>query len=566
VNNSDISARYAAALIGGFADAGVEFAIVSPGSRNTPITLALANERRIREISIRDERTAAFIALGYAKSSGRPAIVSCTSGTAATHYFPAIAEADQSATPMIVLTADRPERLRGTGAPQTMNQIELFGSHVKVFEDLDTLNINAGRGDAISLVRIAMTGPPGPVHANLPLDEPLLPSAPIPATRMDPLTQADPSPETFDAPQLLDIENRSVLIVVGGRGTPERNSAILALSRRLAAPVFADTQANLTGDNVLSHGDLVVAVNGDRESVAMAAHPPDIVVRIGPIPTSQPMWRWLESSGVDQILIDESRLSDPLRSAGRTFDGDVVASLNGIGSNAPRDDSYLAAWLAMERAVVVALQDAVARLAFPNEPEIARSVVASVPSQTALVVASSRAIRDVDAFATSRSDVDIVANRGVNGIDGTISTALGVTATGTPTTLLIGDVAALHDIGCLAEVARLNADLRIIVVNNDGGGIFSFLPQARSGIIDPDVYEKHWGTPHGLRLTSIAESMGLEGATLTSRSELEAAVAAPIAGPELFEVMTDRSKIQDHHSWIRQAVSEALIQHLSTRH
>ncbi|MFV1999260.1 MAG: thiamine pyrophosphate-dependent enzyme, partial [Acidimicrobiia bacterium] len=344
----------------------------------------------------------------------------------------------------------------------------------------------------------------------------------------------------------------------------ERNEAIHELSQRLSAPIFADPQTNLSGGHVISHGDLVVAVNDDQGSVAMAAHPPDIVVRIGPIPTSQPMWRWLESSKADQILIHESRLSDPLRSADRTFDGDLVTSLNGISSNGSRDNSYLESWLLMDQAVDLALAPAIALLPFPNEPLIARSVVASVPPRTGLVVASSRPIRDVDAFATPRSDVDILANRGVNGIDGTISTALGVATAGMPATLLIGDVAALHDIGCLAEVARHDADLRIIVVNNDGGGIFSFLPQARSEIVEKDVYERHWGTPHGLDLAVIAGSMGIRSNRLESLAELEAAVSAPIAGPELFEVLTDRSTVLDHHSSILDAVSGALIEHVST--
>jgi len=563
VKNSDTSSRYAAALVGGFADVGVEFAIVSPGSRNTPITLALANEPRIRDISIRDERTAGFMALGYAKMSQRPAIVLCTSGSAATHYFPAIAEADQSATPMIVLTADRPQRLRGTGAPQTMDQIELFGSHVKTFQDLDAFEVDSARADAISLVGFATSGPPGPVHANVPLDEPLLPSAPIPAARKDPSAAGATSLDASESPHLLHVEERSVLIIAGGRRTIEQNGAILELSRRLTAPVLADAQTNLTGDNVLTHGDLIVGVRDDRGSVAMAAQPPDIVIRIGPVPTSQHMWRWLESSKVDQILIDESRLSDPLGSARRTYRGDVATSLNGIRSNGSRDSLYLESWLAMDRIVDGALEDAMLLLPFPNEPQVARSVVASVPPRTGLVVASSRPIRDVDTFATPRPDVDIVANRGLNGIDGTISTALGVTTAGMPTTLLIGDVAALHDIGCLAEVAGLDADLRIIVVNNNGGGIFSFLPQARSEIVDSDVYERHWGTPHGLDLASIATSMGISASRLDSRAGLEAAVAAPIEGPELFEVVTHRSAILDHDTSIRQTVSEALISWLA---
>ncbi|NHZ71415.1 MAG: 2-succinyl-5-enolpyruvyl-6-hydroxy-3-cyclohexene-1-carboxylic-acid synthase, partial [Proteobacteria bacterium] len=187
MNTSDTSARYAAAFVGGLADAGVRIAFVSPGSRNTPITLALVNEPRIEDISIRDERSAGFMALGYAKATGYPAIVSCTSGSAATHYYPAIVEADQSMTPMVILTADRPLHLRGSGAPQTMDQVNLYGSHVTTFVDIDTNNVDTARQDAIALVHTATSEPHGPVHANVPFDEPLLPRHTIHPAPPDPV-------------------------------------------------------------------------------------------------------------------------------------------------------------------------------------------------------------------------------------------------------------------------------------------------------------------------------------------------------------------------------------------
>ena len=353
----------------------------------------------------------------------------------------------------------------------------------------------------------------------------------------------------------MNVDARSVFIVVGGRGTSDRNEAIKALSHRLAAPVFADPQANLIGDAVLSHGDLLVATQNDRGSIAMAAHPPDAVIRIGPIPTSKAMWQWLESSKVDQILVNDSRLSDPLDSAHRTFDGHVVTNLNGIGTNQARTNSFLVAWRDMDRTVGAAIEQAISNLAFPNEPSIARTVTACVPPNTALVVASSRPIRDVDTFGIPRADVD--------GIDGTISTALGVAASGLPTTLLIGDVAALHDVGALAEVARLGAALRIIVVNNNGGGIFSFLPQATSDLVDLNVFERHWGTPHGLSLTTIAKAMDLSGHRLETREQLEETISTPVVGPELFELVTVRAELVENHSAIQNEVSDALIGHLS---
>ncbi len=557
MTNSDTPFRYTADLIGGFADEGCTVAFISPGSRSTPLTLALASDRRIDDISIRDERSAAFAALGYAKATGTPAIIVCTSGSAAAHYLAAIVEADQSVTPLLVLTADRPARLRGTGAPQTMDQTRLYGPHVKTFVELDPASPNSsGRDDAAALYAAAVTPPAGPVHANVPFQEPLLPSMPV--------NPAPPSRSTvsIDVPAVpsglfADLEGRNVLIVVGGRTDPELANLISKAAADLAAPMFADPQANATGPNTLSYGDLIVGA-GSPVPHALTQHRPDVVLRIGPIPTSKPMWRWLESSGTDQILIESSRLDDPLDSARTVLKADPVAVLKANPMPHNTDRTFLDTWLDLDAVAGEALEAALIDVPFPNEPEIARVVVGSVPLDTTLFVASSRPIRDVDAFAAMRSGVRVIANRGLNGIDGTISSAMGIAVAGTPTTVLVGDLAALHDVSSLSEVARLGVPVRIIVVNNDGGGIFSFLPQASSPLVDPDVYERHWGTPHGLFLAPIAEAMGVPSLTVGTREALTAAVASPIEGPELIEIRTDRRSNIGHHDTVRQAVAEAL--------
>jgi len=551
-------AAYAAHFVGGLADMGVDMAFISPGSRNTPLTLAFAAEPRIRDVSIRDERSAGFAALGYAKTTGVPAVVVCTSGSAATHYLPAIVEADQSATPIIVITADRPIRLRGTGAPQTMDQVELFGSHVKVFIDLNTPDRSVAHGEALALVRAAVTLPAGPVHGNAPFDEPLVPDEPV-----MPAAPRSVNPDVHPDPDHLDITGRlagrSVLIVVGGRGGTALSRAVNELAEKIAAPVIADPQSNVTGPNVLTHGDLVVAAHDtEAMSIALDAHRPDVVLRLGPIPTSKPLWTWMEHSGVDQILVHESRLSDPLDSAAMTIDVDPLLLLKSLELPVSTDHRFLDAWLAMDRVVTSALTASISALPFPNEPAIAHAIASSVPDHSILFVGSSRPIRDLDAFGHARPSVTVIANRGVNGIDGTISTALGSALTGTPTTLYIGDVTALHDISALAETQRLGAPLRIVVVNNDGGGIFSFLPQARSSTVPEAVYERHWGTPHGLAIATIAHSMGLVSRTVTSHDELTLALASPIETPELVEIMTERSENLDYHIALRKAVALAL--------
>jgi 2-succinyl-5-enolpyruvyl-6-hydroxy-3-cyclohexene-1-carboxylate synthase len=551
-------AEYAAILVGGFADAGIDMAFISPGSRNTPLTLAFAADPRIRDISIRDERSAGFAALGYAKATGTPAVVVCTSGSAAAHYLPAIVEANQSSTPMIVLTADRPLRLRGTGAPQTMDQANLYGSHTKMFVDLDATDLTNAHDNALTLVEIATGSPPGVSHANVPFDEPLVPPVEIPPAHGHELTQSSERPvDMTDMGRY--INGPKVMIVVGGPGGVALSTVVAELADRLAAPVLADVQSNVTGPNVLRHGDLVFAAHDENESLlAVGEHPPDVVLRLGPIPTATPVWRWLETSGVEQILINASRLTDPLDSANTTIDADPVRALRGLSVSRNPDNAFLSAWIQMDRTVGAALQESLSTLPFPNEPSIARIITSSVPRNSILFVGSSRPIRDFDSFGTKRSDVTVIANRGVNGIDGAISTALGAALTGTPTTLYVGDLTALHDISALSEVQRLGAPLRIVVVNNDGGGIFSFLPQARSQTVPVETYERHWGTPHGLTIAPIARSMGLPARTVTTANDLSDACSVAIGTPELIEIVTDRAVALQHHIVVRKAVASAL--------
>jgi 2-succinyl-5-enolpyruvyl-6-hydroxy-3-cyclohexene-1-carboxylate synthase len=564
--NAD-QATHAAHFVGGLADTGVDMAFISPGSRNTPLILAFAAESRIRDVSVRDERSAGFAALGYAKATGVPAVVVCTSGSAAAHYLPAIVEANQSATPMIVITADRPIRLRGTGAPQTMDQVDLYGSHVKLFVDLDTSDRSGAHGEAIALVRTAVALPAGPVHGNAPFDEPLVPDEPVaPAAprAVTPVAQTDADHVDITG----HLTGRKILIVVGGRGGVALSRAVNELANRIAAPVVADPQSNVTGPNVLTHGDLVVSAHdADARSLALNAHRPDVVLRLGPIPTSKPLWTWMEHSGVDQILVHRSRLTDPLDSAALTLDVDPLRLLKSLEIPANPDHRFVDAWVAMDRVVASTLTAAISELPFPNEPAIAHAIASSVPDHSILFVGSSRPIRDLDAFGHTRPSVTVIANRGVNGLDGAISTALGSALTGTPTTLYIGDVTALYDISALTETQRLGSPLRIVVVNNDGGGIFSFLPQSRSSTVPNAVYERHWGTPHGLSIAAIAHSMGLSSRTVTSYDELTRALERPIEKPELIEIMTERSENLDYHIALRKAVALALAasEHIEQR-
>jgi 2-succinyl-5-enolpyruvyl-6-hydroxy-3-cyclohexene-1-carboxylate synthase len=544
------NARTCRDIVAGFADAGVTMAFVSPGSRNAPLTLAFAASDRINEISVRDERSAGFLALGSAKATGVPAVVICTSGSAAAHYLPAIVEADQTATPMVVVTADRPVELRGTFAPQTMDQTHLYGSHVKSSIELGSPSTD-WRETARAVVETARNDIAGAVHVNVPLSEPLVPDAYPTSEDLTPQAGGTPYPtSTAQVPDLGDrLEGRRVLIVAGGSCDASFPAMLSAYAWALSAPVISGPQCSSDHATTIRAGDML-ARTGHLDSLR-----PDVVLRFGGLPTSKTVWEWLEASGVPQILVGRSRLMDPLGSANLLVDvpGTVFAAQL---PEFAADRSYLADWQEADQFVVGAIDAALAPSAL-SEPAVARTVTSLVPSGSTLFVGSSMPIRDVDTYGKPRSDVRVIANRGVNGIDGSISTALGIAMTGMQTTALIGDVAALHDATALSEIARLHAPARIIVINNDGGGIFSFLPQRRNGVIADDVYEKHWGTPHGLSLVPVAQAMGLEARRIETLADLADAVQAPVR-PELIEVSTDRTDNVAVHRSISAAVRDAL--------
>jgi 2-succinyl-5-enolpyruvyl-6-hydroxy-3-cyclohexene-1-carboxylate synthase len=551
VTRADDNARYCADLVAGIADAGVDTVLISPGSRNAPLTLAFVAEPRIRDISIRDERSAGFVAAGYGKTTGKPAAVVCTSGSAATHYFPAIVEADQAAVPMIVLTADRPADLRGTGAPQTLDQIDLYGPHVKTFIDLPVGGAT-GRSDGHRLIESSMLRPRGPVHGNTSFDEPLLPETSVPVPRpLDATSAAVPADIPVNA--LDRLIGRKVMIIAGGRQRPGFGDAANRVAGSLLAPVLADPQCWVTGDHTIENGDLLTTNRGLFE-----LHSPDVVLRLGPLTTSKPLWSWLERSNIEQLLVDQSRFADPLGTAATVINADPTSFLQSVATNQADDPAFLETWLAMDAAVGDATDRAIAELTFPTEPQIARTLVSSVPAGSVIYVGSSMPIRDVDTFAAPRSDIRVLANRGVNGIDGTISSALGSALSGAQVTLLLGDISALHDATALSEVARLGAPLRIVVVNNDGGGIFSFLPQARSDLVGRDTFEQHWGTPHGLSLATIADSLGLASIAVSTFDDYAEIVSGPIVEPELIELVTNRDENVAIHQSIRSAAKSAM--------
>jgi 2-succinyl-5-enolpyruvyl-6-hydroxy-3-cyclohexene-1-carboxylate synthase len=501
---------------------GMRHAVTSPGSRNAPIALTLAAQEGIEAVSVIDERSAGFVALGMAKASGRPVAVTCTSGTAAANLHPAVVEAYEARVPLIVLTADRPPELREVGAGQAIDQIKLYGTAAKWFVEVGTHD--PGRETAIHHRALACRaywtargGRPGPVHLNFPLREPL---APVPdSDGLDPTDwagRADGRPwtevrEHASAPHSDDVhavaeriaaEPRG-LIVCGPTTDPIADAAAL-LAAEAGWPLLAEpTSGARCGDhdrsNVIAHYDVLLRIERFVEEVS-----PALVLRVGDMPTSKPLREFVAKAS--QIVVDPNGAwHEPTRTAELVLQAGAEHTLSALAGavemRSPNgDEEWAARWRDADAKVSPAVGDAPegfeGRILAGLEPEL--------PDDAVVWVSSSMPIRDVEAFfPQSPKRLRFLANRGANGIDGVVSSAMGAAvASGLPTWVLIGELALQHDAGGLLAARRAGVELEIVCLNNGGGGIFDFLPVAEHA--DPAAYEAHVATPsEGVDLTAL---------------------------------------------------------------
>jgi 2-succinyl-5-enolpyruvyl-6-hydroxy-3-cyclohexene-1-carboxylate synthase len=553
-------------LIRALASLGVAHACVTPGSRSTPLALALAEERGITDWPHLDERSSAFFALGIGRATGFPAVAVCTSGTAAAEFLPAVVEARHGRVPLIVITADRPADLQGVGAPQTIDQAGLFGAAAKWSLDLEPpLPGEAAPGLAAALagrlVAFALDTPPGPVHLNVRFREPLVPPGPLPAAAVTApaalLGRLLPTAEGTARLAAL-VSGRRGVLVCGPQDDPALPAAAAACAAACGFPLVADP---LSGARAGAHDLSRVIACGDPLAATgwLGRAAPEVVLRIGALPTSKPIWQWLgEHPEVPQALIDPAGWRDPGAGAALMIRADPAAALDALARSgpSPAPHHWLEAWKEADGAAAAAIERTLADAPFPNEPEVVRVLAEALPAGALLAVASSMPIRDVDAFFPARpGPVRFIANRGAAGIDGFLSTGLGAAAVaGAPAYLLSGDLSALHDLTALGTAARLGIAATIVVLHNDGGGIFSFLPQAAF----PEHFERHWGTPHGTDFVKAAAVFGVEASRVERRTDLAAAVAAVPTGPRLLEVRTDRTGNLGLHRRLRRAVEESL--------
>jgi len=550
-------------LIGAFVDelarCGVADACTSPGSRCAPLVLALARESKLRAHSHIDERSSGFFALGLAKASGRPVAITCTSGTAAANLAPAVIEAHEARVPLIVLTADRPPELREVGAGQTIDQIKLYGDAVRWFfevgnHDATPERLRWIRALACRAVAAATGDRPGPVHLNWPLREPLAPGGPvaIPAGRADgrPWVVRDrPGALAVDLAEVVGGSARGV-IVAGRSDTPLRT--IAGLGAACGYPLLADPLSGArSGPAAVAHYDLLL-----RDERFAAAHAPEVVVRVGELPTSKPLRAWLAGlDGARQLAVDPPcAWQDPAGVLERSLRGDPA--LLSPPEHAP--EGWLDAWLSADRRVGAALGELLGDGTL-SELSVARLLGEQLPDDTTLFVASSMPVREIETVWPARElPPRVLSNRGANGIDGTLSSAYGTRAASAQAVCaLIGDVAFAHDVGGLLAGSRLGLNITIVLLDNHGGAIFDQLPIAG----ESDVYEAHIATPPGLDFESIARAYGLDYLAPDSLDELAAGVEHGLAASRrstLVHLRFDRAASLASQRRLRDAAQAAL--------
>jgi 2-succinyl-5-enolpyruvyl-6-hydroxy-3-cyclohexene-1-carboxylate synthase len=563
------STAQAIAVVDELIRCGLRDAVIAPGSRSAPLAMELHRRATAGDLrlSVRiDERSAAFTALGLAKASRVPVAAVCTSGTAAAHFHAAVIEADEAGVPLLVLTADRPPELRGTGANQTIDQLKLYGSAVRWFCELGVAEGRADRGAegradggaegrywrsviarAWGLASGAAGGPPGPVHLNMPLRDPLVPDRPAStAARVIPgwlNGRSGGAPWTrFAAVAELHWAERGLVVL--GDGDYDA-SPLLDLAQQAGWPVLAEpSSGGRRGERALSAYQYLLADPG-----FMAEHQPDALVSAGRPGLSRGQLALLRSPApVRHVVVAHGpgRWSDPARSATDVATHVRLAAPGGRGPAGLASGEWLASWLQADRAVREAVDTALDAPAALSEPRLAREVAAALPDGALLWVASSLPVRDLDQHMVPRAGLRVLASRGASGIDGLVSSAVGAalahqSAGGGPAVALLGDLALLHDApGLFIGPGEPRPDLCLIVVNNDGGGIFSQLEQAEFA----ESFERVFGTPHGADVSALAAAAGLPYRQIERLNELTEELAAPLprsrSGLRILELRTSR--------------------------
>jgi 2-succinyl-5-enolpyruvyl-6-hydroxy-3-cyclohexene-1-carboxylate synthase len=532
---------------------GMTDVVLAPGSRSAPLALALhaAEEAGLLRLHVRiDERSASFLGLGMAKRSGRPVALVCTSGTAAANFHPAVVEAHESGVPLIVITADRPPELRDTGANQTIDQVKLYGTAVRWSAEIGVPENRPGmvaywRSLVSRAWGLAQAPVPGPVHVNAAFREPLIPDGdetwcePLDGDATGAWTKVRPA--TPGSVLHVPPTRRGVLVVGDGAANVKRYVAAASMA---GWPVLSEPNGNARyGDHALSSHHFLLGVPEFVER-----HRPEVVVTLGKPGLSRPLLSLLRRAEEHIVLApDLAHWPDPVRSATQVAPEVEIPVVSG-------DDVWLKSWRAADQAAAAAVDAVLDAVPEVSEPRLARDMAATLPGGSLLFTAASMPIRDLDQVMRPRRGIRIMANRGASGIDGLVSSAMGAALVHSGRSYaLLGDLAFLHDQnGLIMGPRERRPDLAILVVNNQGGGIFSLLPQA--ALRGP--FERVFGTPHQVDLEAVAAAHGVPYRRLAAAADLPKALAGD--GLRIIEARTDREANAALHADLRKAAQAAV--------
>ena len=563
MNHTEALTRYTANFVDELSKNGLSDVVISPGSRSTPLALTFSEHNEIKEWVIIDERSAAFFALGMAKQTKKPVALVCTSGTAAANYFPAIVEAHYSRVPLVVLTADRPHELRDVGAPQAIEQLNLYGEYVKWFQEMAIPEATAemllfARSKAARSVYMAQEGNAGPVHVNFPFREPLTPDFSLENIWGEEYEQSYMS--SFDgkkklqAAQLTKLieklkDKQKGIIVCGPQSDEGFAAAVTSLAGRWGLPVLADPLSQVRSgqqpkDNVIESYDAILRNEALREKMK-----PDFIIRFGAMPVSKPYLFYVKEHAESLQFVVESHTGyrEPAGNATEFIFADPVLLCEDLiesESSLNFDKDWLDEWKRMNLISKKYLLDGSEEEI--TEGEAVRTLTEVIPDTSSLYVGNSMAVRDVDTFfMTTSKNISILANRGANGIDGMVSSGLGAAASGEPVTLLLGDLSFFHDMNGLLAAKHYNLNITIVIINNNGGGIFSFLPQAN----DQKHFEALFGTPAGIDFKHAVMMYGGEYAHAATEEKLKEILNKSYQheGLSVIEVKTDRAANAQWH-------------------
>ena len=568
MNHQESLTAYLAAFVVELVQTGIKDVVVSPGSRSTPMAMVMAEHPELNIHIHVDERSAAFYALGIAKATNKPVAILCTSGTAAANYFPAIIEARYSRVPLLVLTADRPHELREVGAPQAIDQIHLYGQHVKWFADMalpENSNelIRYARTVGARAAAIASQAPAGPVHLNFPFREPLIPKLDEEIfelkERPKGYVQVRNGELTISEDEFREISQKlngykKGIIVCGNIADNKFAQAVTELSTALKFPVLADPLSQLRSglhplENIVEAYDTFLRNEDAKEYLK-----PDVILRFGAMPVSKALTIFLkENHQAEQFVIDGAGgWRDPATlSTEMIFCNEIIFCEQLSGLTEPKESTeFLEKWREMNeltKANMALIKDS----QMLSEGRLFYQIAEMLPEEATLFVGNSMPIRDLDSFfLNNHKSIKVMANRGANGIDGTVSTALGSALYSQPLYLVLGDLTFFHDLNGMIAAKLYGIDIRIIVVNNNGGGIFSFLPQSQS----PKNFELLFGTPLNLEFEHAVTMFNGNYTKVTDWDHFRELMkqSSDVKGLNVYEVVTNRdSNLAQHRDFWR---------------